>query len=64
MSSSPKQYRLEEIGGSDFASLSAARHSSKNVLTDVLAKRIQAMLQNGDLTVENGVIIPARSDKR
>ncbi len=64
MSSSPKQYRLEEIGGSDFASLDAARQSSKNVLTDVLAKRIQAMLQNGDLTVENGVIIPARSDKR
>ena len=64
MSSSPKQYRLEEIGGSDFASLDAARQSSKNVLTDVLVKRIQAMLQNGDLTVENGVIIPARSDKR
>ncbi len=64
MSSSPKQYRLEEIGGSDFASLDAARQSSKNVLTDVLVKRIQDMLQNGDLTVENGVIIPARSDKR
>ena len=64
MSSSPKQYRLEEIGGSDFASLDAARQSSKNVLTDVLAKIIHAMLQNGKLIVENGVIIPAPSDKR
>jgi hypothetical protein len=63
MSSSPKQYRLDEIGGSDFASLAAARRSTADLFSDVLTTKIRAMLQSGDLTVENGVIVPARSRK-
>jgi len=64
MSSSPKQYRLDEIGGNDFASLAAAHHSGADILTEVLTRRIHAMLRDGDLTIENGVVVPARSHKR
>ena len=63
MSSSPKQYRLDEIGGNDFASLAAARHSTADMLTDVLTRKIRTMLQNGDLMVENGVVVPTKSRK-
>jgi len=58
--SGPKKYRLEEISGSEFASLSAARSSSTDLLANVLTQKIRAMLRDGDLTIENGVILPAR----
>lgn len=62
MSSRLKKYRLDEIGGSDFASL-AARQTTADLFLDVLAKKIRAMLQDGQLTVENGVIIPSKSSE-
>lgn len=35
---SPKKYRLDEISGNDFASLSAARCSTTNMLADLLTQ--------------------------
>lgn len=58
--SGPKRYRLDEISGSEFASLAAARASSTDLLANVLTQKIRAMLRDGDLTIENGVILPAR----
>lgn len=62
MSSRLKKYRLDEIGGSDFVS-PAARQVTADLFSEVLAKKIRAMLQDGQLTVENGVIIPAKSSE-
>lgn len=61
--SSPKKYRLEEFGGNEYPSLSAARHPATNMLADILTYKIHAMLQNGDLTIENGIIVPAKARK-
>lgn len=63
MSSRLKQYRLDEIGGSDFASLAIAHKASTNEFAGLLAQKIRAMLQDGQLTVENGIIIPAKSNE-
>jgi len=62
MPSRCKKYRLDEIGGSDFAS-PAAHRALTDQLSEVLTKKIRAMLQDGQLTVENGVIIPAKSSE-
>ena len=61
MSSRSKKYRLDEIGGSDFASLEFAHKASTDEMTGLLTQKIRAMLQDGQLTVENGVIIPSKS---
>ncbi len=61
--SSPKKYRIDEISGSEFASLSAARSASTVLLANVLTQKIHAMLRDGDLTIENGVILPAKARK-
>jgi hypothetical protein len=63
MSSRLKQYRVDEIGGSDFASLAIAHKASADEFTGLLAQKIRSMLQDGQLTVENGVIIPAKSSE-
>jgi hypothetical protein len=60
---SPKKYRLDEISGSEFASLSAARSSSTDLLANVLTQKIHAMLRDRDLIIENGVILPAKVRK-
>jgi hypothetical protein len=63
MSSRLKQYRLVEIGGNDFASLAIAHKASADEFSGLLAEKIRAMLQDGQLTVENGIIIPAKSNE-
>ncbi len=63
MSSRLKQYRVDEIGGSDFASLAIAHKASADEFSGLLAQKIRSMLQDGQLTVENGVIIPAKSSE-
>lgn len=60
---SPKKYRLDEFGGSDFPSFDAARHAATNLLAETLACKIQAMLQRGDLMIENGMVVPAKNRK-
>jgi len=61
--SSPKKYRLDEISGSEFASLSVARGSTNDLLAELLTKKIHAMLKQGDLIIENGIIHPSKTLK-
>lgn len=60
---SPKHYHLDEISGHDFASLPAARCGATDLLADLLTQKIHAMLKQGDLTVENGIILPVKGRK-
>ena len=59
MSPRLKKYRLDEIGGSDFASLEVAHRASTDEVSGLLTQKIHAMLQDGQLTVENGIIVPS-----
>jgi hypothetical protein len=61
--SSPKAYRLEEIGGDVFSSLDSAQQAATDPLADVLTTTIRQMLQDGRLAIQNGRIVPARRTK-
>jgi hypothetical protein len=61
--SSPKAYRLEEIGGDAFSSLDGAQQAATGILVDALTETIRRMLQDGRLTVHNGRIVPASHRK-
>ena len=61
--SSPKAYRLEEIGGDVFSSLDRAQQAATDPLADVLTTTIRQMLQDGRLAIQNGRIVPARRTK-
>ena len=61
--SSPKAYRLEEIGGDVFSSLDSAQQAATDPLADVLTITIRQMLQDGRLAIQNGRIVPARRTK-
>ena len=52
------RYILEE-NYNDFSSLSAIQRDNIQSLSEILAKQLSFMLENGDLVVENGIILPA-----
>jgi hypothetical protein len=60
---SPQKYRLDEFSSSDFSGSESARHAATDLLADALTRNIRAMLQRGDLMIENGMVIPSRSRK-
>jgi hypothetical protein len=62
--STSKAYHLEEISGDQFPSLTSAQQASFGILADVLTDTVRVMLQNGMLTVENGIIVPNRHLKK
>jgi hypothetical protein len=53
-----RSYRLEEISGHQFASLTGAQKAASSILADVLTDTVRGMLQEGILIVENGLIVP------
>jgi hypothetical protein len=60
---SPKKYRIDEVNGSDGSSPSTAYFKSADLFADLLSQKIHSMLKQGDLIVEDGVILPSRSSK-
>jgi len=58
--SSPKAYRIEEIGGDAFSSLDGAQQAAVDPVADALTLTIRQMLQDGRLIVHNGRIVPTR----
>jgi len=61
--SSPKAYRLEEIGSDAFSSLDGAQQAAVDPVADALTITIRQMLQDGRLIVQNGRIVPTRRRK-
>ncbi len=61
--SSPKAYRIEEIGGDAFSSLDGAQQAAVDPVADALTISIRQMLQDGRLIIRNGRIMPARHRK-
>jgi hypothetical protein len=59
----PKKYRLDEFSGSDFSMPESARGPAADLLADALTRNIRAMLQRGDLMIENGTVVPSRTRK-
>jgi len=43
--------------------MTLAHKASTDEFSSLLAEKIRAMLQDGQLTVENGIIIPAKSNE-
>lgn len=56
--SSPKAYRIEEIGGDVFSSLDGAQQAAVDPVADALTITIRQMLQDGRLIVRDGRILP------
>ncbi len=61
--SSPKAYRIEEIGGDVFSSLDGAQQAAVDPVADALTITIRQMLQDGRLIVQDGRILPSRRHK-
>jgi hypothetical protein len=59
--SKPKSYRLEEISGNQFSSLTGAQQAAAGMLADMLTDTVREMFHSGVLTVENGLIVPNRN---
>jgi len=59
-----KSYRLEEISGNQFSSLTSAQQAASNILADALTDTLRMMLQDGILIVDNGLIVPNRNYRK
>ena len=62
--SKPKSYRLEEISGNQFSSLTGAQQAASGMLADMLTDTVREMFHSGVLTVENGLIVPNRNHQK
>lgn len=60
----PKSYRLVELSGDQFPSLTGAQEAASGILADMLTDTVRAMLKNGILTINNGLIVPNRDHRK
>lgn len=58
-----QKYRLEELSGQD-ASLNDARSRATGLLAEYLVGKLTELLDQGELVIQDGVVVPGRRRER